>query len=122
MTVAKAGGVRPAVIVLDLVMPVMDGVEFLERQHEVAVLDGVPVIVLTAQPDRMRHLSPTVRAVLGKPLQLPDLLRLVHDICHGVDLGPQSGVPAPSGAKGSGGLNASEIAASDVPDEGDDRE
>jgi two-component system, chemotaxis family, chemotaxis protein CheY len=88
-TAAAAHGVRPAVIVLDLIMPVMDGMEFLDRQHELPILDGVPVIVLTAQPARLQRPSPTVRAVLEKPLKLPELLRLVHDLCHGIPVPPR---------------------------------
>jgi two-component system, chemotaxis family, chemotaxis protein CheY len=113
---AKRLGVRPAVIVLDMVMPVMDGAEFLEHQREVPQLDGVPVIILTAQPDRVRDLPPTVRAVLSKPLVLPDLLRLVQDMCHGVPVAPRSGAPAPMG-KGSGGLSARKLTPPDDEDE-----
>lgn len=83
ISVAGELGFRPAVIVLDLVMPIMDGLEFLDRQPEVPMLDGVPVIILTAQSGRARPLTPTVCAVLEKPVRLPRLLALVHDACHG---------------------------------------
>lgn len=89
MKVATDRGVRPAAIVLDMAMPGMDGAEFLERQHEVPLLDGVPVVILTAQPDQVRHWSPTVRAVLRKPLVLPDLLRLVQDLCNELAVRPR---------------------------------
>lgn len=79
---ASGRGQRPAVIVLDLVMPRMDGAAFLAHQHESPVLDGVPVIILTAQRDRLDRPTSTVRAVLEKPFQLPTLLRLVQDIVH----------------------------------------
>jgi CheY-like chemotaxis protein len=76
-------GVRPAVILLDMVMPVMDGNEFLARQHEIPLLADVPVIVLTAQPERAKDLPPTVRAVLEKPLPLASLLRVIQSVCDG---------------------------------------
>lgn len=41
------GGLRPSVIVLDLMMPVMDGWQFLERKA-IAPYADLPVVVLTA--------------------------------------------------------------------------
>jgi serine/threonine-protein kinase len=79
-----ARGVKPAVIVLDLLMPVMDGGEFLERQLADPVLAGVPVVVLTAQPRRAAELPAPVRSVLTKPLALPTLIRSIQDACNGV--------------------------------------
>ena len=42
---------RPRVIVLDLMLPVMDGFEFRVRQTEDPELAGIPVIVLSAGGD-----------------------------------------------------------------------
>lgn len=36
------------IILLDLAMPVMDGMEFLKRKQQDAVLAGIPVIIITA--------------------------------------------------------------------------
>ena len=80
----QKGGVRPAVIVLDLLMPVMDGGEFLERQLADPMLSGVPVVVLTAQPRRAAELPGSVSKVLPKPLTLPILIRSIQDACNGV--------------------------------------
>jgi len=107
LDLARQQGIKPSVILLDLVMPVMDGVALLECQHEVPLLDGVPVIVITAQATRVpRTLPPTVRAVLEKPLPLAQLIGFVQDVCSTM---ARSG--APRLAKGSGGLEAKEIAA-----------
>jgi len=43
---------RPSLILLDLVMPVMDGFEVMRRLENLREAEGVPVIVLTAQDDR----------------------------------------------------------------------
>jgi CheY-like chemotaxis protein len=58
----------------------MDGVEFLERQHEEPAFDGVPAIVTNARPQHLRMLPPTVRAVLEKPFTTANLLQLVDDL------------------------------------------
>lgn len=39
----------PALILLDLMMPVMDGFEFLEKVKEISSLQRVPIVVLTAK-------------------------------------------------------------------------
>ena len=74
-------GRRPAVILLDLMMPVMDGQGFLEHQAGNPTLDGVPVLLVTAQPpDRALQFS-SVRGVVQKPLDTKALLRRLDDIC-----------------------------------------
>jgi CheY-like chemotaxis protein len=44
-------GKHPALILLDLGMPVMDGKEFLDRQRQDAAIAGIPVILLSGSPD-----------------------------------------------------------------------
>ena len=44
-------GKPPALILLDLGMPEMDGREFLERQRQDAAITGIPVILLSGSPD-----------------------------------------------------------------------
>jgi CheY-like chemotaxis protein len=39
----------PALILLDLMMPVMDGFEFLEKVKQIAAVKRVPIVVLTAK-------------------------------------------------------------------------
>jgi CheY-like chemotaxis protein len=67
-------GVVPRVILLDLMMPVMDGWEF--RRHQLAdtALAPIPVIVMSADP-RARRLADCggVHAVLPKPVDFEDL-------------------------------------------------
>jgi CheY-like chemotaxis protein len=63
---------RPDVIVLDLMMPVMDGWTFAKRLRE---RDEIPIVVLSAANDVMRH-AKTIGAadVVGKPFDLDQLL------------------------------------------------
>lgn len=42
---------RPACIVLDLLMPGMDGMDVLERQSQTESLSAIPTIVLTGRDD-----------------------------------------------------------------------
>jgi CheY-like chemotaxis protein len=48
---------RPALVVLDLLMPVMDGWDFRREQQRLpdAELAATPVVLLTAVPDARRH-------------------------------------------------------------------
>jgi signal transduction histidine kinase/DNA-binding response OmpR family regulator/DNA-binding LacI/PurR family transcriptional regulator len=62
---------RPDLVLLDLMMPEMDGFAVLEAMREQESLRDVPVIVLTAQnlsPQAMERLSSGVAAVLMKGL------------------------------------------------------
>lgn len=68
---------RPAscVLVLDLMMPVMDGTEFLERKQADPLVSSYPVVIITASA-RARHVArtPDVRACLSKPIEMAALL------------------------------------------------
>jgi CheY-like chemotaxis protein len=63
---------RPDVIVLDLMMPVMDGWTFAKRLRE---RDEIPIVVLSAATDLARH-AKSVGAADGvaKPFDLDQLL------------------------------------------------
>ena len=57
---ACARAERPSLVLLDLMMPVMDGFEFLEELRHEAGGDTIPVVVVTA-----KDLSPEERETLG---------------------------------------------------------
>src|SRR5262252_8539464 len=67
---------KPDVILLDLMMPVMDGWEFRRQQQADPALAGVPVIVLSAL-DPKRTADVSAAAFLKKPLDFDRLLQLV---------------------------------------------
>jgi CheY-like chemotaxis protein len=77
---ALQGGLRPRVILLDLMMPVMDGVEFRRAQLADAALASIPVILITAA-----GLEPIQRAdwseVLRKPLKVDRVLAVIAEHC-----------------------------------------
>ena len=71
---------KPSVILLDLMMPVMDGWEFRRQQKADPELAPVPVIVLSAL-DQGRAAPVDADAFLKKPLDFDRLLGLVRDRC-----------------------------------------
>src|SRR6185295_4566179 len=70
----------PEVILLDLMMPVMDGWEFRRHQQADPDLAGVPVIVLSAL-DQARAAGVDAAAFRKKPLDFDRLLHLVRQYC-----------------------------------------
>lgn len=83
---------RPEVIVLDLMMPVMDGAAFLKMRRQRPALQSIPVLVVTAHPQHHRvldGLGPT--AVLRKPYDLDDLLAGVATLASGESTHGQAG-------------------------------
>jgi CheY-like chemotaxis protein len=71
---------RPEVILLDLMMPVMDGWEFRRHQQADPALNQVPVIVLSAL-DASRAADLSAEAFLKKPLDFDRLIELVRGYC-----------------------------------------
>ena len=72
---------RPSVILLDLMMPVLDGWGFRARQLARADFADLPVIVLSAARDlRLETLRPN--AVIPKPFNLMQLLDTVANLVH----------------------------------------
>ena len=72
--------VAPNLILLDLMMPVMDGWEFRRRQQANPAMAQVPVIVLSAL-DHVRTAEVSAEAILKKPLDFDRLLELVRSYC-----------------------------------------
>jgi CheY-like chemotaxis protein/two-component sensor histidine kinase len=66
---AEIARVRPSLILLDLMMPEMDGLQFLERLRLNPLAASIPVVVLTAKdltPEDHRRLHGRVADVLSK--------------------------------------------------------
>jgi two-component system chemotaxis response regulator CheY len=78
-----AGGLRePCVIIMDLMMPVMDGLTFRDEQLRHPDLARIPVIVVSA----FREAAAVVQdmdcaGLIAKPLDLDELLRVVRGLC-----------------------------------------
>src|SRR5262249_11482482 len=70
----------PCLILLDLMMPLMDGCDLDQRLAADARFSLIPVIVITAFPERAsgleRHLE-----IIPKPLEIATILNLVINYC-----------------------------------------
>src|SRR5437762_988631 len=83
---------RPALILLDMMMPEIDGAEFLRRLREIQAGAGVPVIVVSAIGHLLQGMrradvrSAGVAAVLSKPVTYTALIEAIGRI-----IGPPEG-------------------------------
>lgn len=69
---------RPDVILLDVMMPDLDGPATLRRLRELPAAQGVPVIFMTALSDKEELMALGARGVIAKPfapLTLPAQIR-----------------------------------------------
>jgi CheY-like chemotaxis protein len=72
---------RPCVILLDLMMPVMNGWEFLEAHRTDTTLATIPVVVVSAAGDKAK--SAPAAGFIKKPVDLESLLNVVRRYCAG---------------------------------------
>ncbi|WP_437601141.1 response regulator [Sorangium sp. So ce590] len=72
----------PALILLDLMMPIMDGWQLRAELQRDPTLSSVPVVIVSADVRAEQEASRLrVAGLLKKPLQIEPLLDLVHRIC-----------------------------------------
>ena len=71
--------VQVDLIVLDLMMPVMDGWRFLQKRKTDPDLRRIPVIVATSSYEDPQEVGPDVDAVLPKPLPRDVLVRSIEE-------------------------------------------
>jgi CheY-like chemotaxis protein len=78
-----ASSEKPGLIVLDITMPVMTGIEMLEKLKSDPELADTPVIMLTAESGKdnvMQILKMGVKDYMVKPFKGPDLIERVKKI------------------------------------------
>jgi CheY-like chemotaxis protein len=72
-------GPPPSLILLDLLMPVMDGWQFLQRQKQDPELAGIPVIIISAaDTDHARAIALGAADYLHKPIEPEELTAKVE--------------------------------------------
>ena len=72
---------KPDVILLDLVMPNMDGFELMVKLHENSQTNSIPIIVSSAkvfEAERQKSLEAGAKSFLPKPLQVEELLNALQ--------------------------------------------
>lgn len=68
-------------ILLDLMMPGMDGFQVMENLKEIETGSYLPVLVITAQPDqKLRALKVGAKDFVSKPFDLAEVLIRVHNM------------------------------------------
>jgi CheY-like chemotaxis protein len=70
----------PTLILLDLMMPVVDGIDFRRRQLADPELSKIPIIIISARPD-VAEQAQTLHAdaFLQKPMSFEELLHVVQN-------------------------------------------
>jgi CheY-like chemotaxis protein len=71
----------PGLILLDLMMPVIDGHEFLAHRDVDPVLADIPVVVISAGRHPRRSVAPSAADVLYKPFEADEFIRIVQRYC-----------------------------------------
>ncbi len=80
---AQEGGHRPQIILLDLRLPRIDGLEVLRQVRSNRAFDGIPVIVLSTSKDDAdvkKAYSHHVNSYLVKPLDFATFTKLLDDV------------------------------------------
>ena len=77
----RARAERPCVILLDLMMPIMNGWEFRTEQLRDPELSSIPVVIMTADGRAVEKARTLHADYLKKPIRPDALLELVRDYC-----------------------------------------
>ncbi len=87
LDVLRAAATQPGLILLDLMMPVMDGWQFRAAQKDDAAIAAVPVALLSG-PSDVRSEAERLEAVgwLRKPIDIHALLKLVDQHCRAAEV------------------------------------
>ena len=86
MRLVTEEGFRPCIVLLDLVMPVVDGLTFRQQLQEVAGLAKLPVVALTGHEGmRKRAEAEGFFRALLKPTDIEELVALVGSHCPRAD-------------------------------------
>jgi len=80
---ARAQAARPDLIITDIVMPRLDGVQATQQLRHTPSLEAVPVLLVSAtvsQSDTARYLAAGASAFLPKPIDVRQVLQLIGEL------------------------------------------
>ncbi len=76
---------KPDIILLDWLMPLMDGREVLDRLSRERSLPGIPIIVISGEPaPESADLDPRIRCWLTKPVTIDELVAQIQQPLQGI--------------------------------------
>jgi CheY-like chemotaxis protein len=80
--IEKLRTLKPDLVVSDIMMPQMDGVETFQRIKEQLQDDGIPIFIMTALNRKpwFADLEAEGAVILQKPFEIDQFLRLVDDM------------------------------------------
>jgi CheY-like chemotaxis protein len=81
--IKKAEEIEPHLILMDIQMPVLDGLEAIRRLRANSSFDSTPIIALTAlamSGDRERCLDAGANEYMSKPVSLKMLIKTINDL------------------------------------------
>ena len=73
-------GLSPCLILVDLEMPLMSGMELKEELAQDEALKDIPVVVTSVSREHLDRLHLSIQK-LGKPFSLSQLIEVVHEHC-----------------------------------------
>jgi len=76
----------PDLVLMDIQLPDLDGVQALQRLRAEARTASIPIVALTAQAmhgDRERFLEAGFDGYMSKPVNVHDLIEMVRQLCGG---------------------------------------
>ena len=76
------GGAEPRLALLDVMMPVMNGIQFLDALRDRKLVPDMRVVIVTAHVQVVRHVNdPGITGLLPKPIQVTELRSIVREHC-----------------------------------------
>jgi two-component system OmpR family response regulator len=80
--IAKLAAMHPDLVISDIMMPHMDGVETFQHIKEQLQEDGIPIFIMTALNRKpwFADLEAEGAVIIQKPFNIEQLLRLVSDM------------------------------------------
>ncbi|PIU20820.1 MAG: response regulator [Elusimicrobia bacterium CG08_land_8_20_14_0_20_59_10] len=81
LTATEGEKIRPDAIILDIMMPEMDGYTFQSKLQEMESLRDIPIVILTAkgQMKDLFELSSNIFAFVEKPFEPKNLVKIIKD-------------------------------------------
>lgn len=80
-------GIKPNLIISDLNMPNMGGIEFIKNARAISGLRFIPILVLTTESQQAKRLEAKKAGATGwlvKPIAGPDLINVIKQVLPGV--------------------------------------